>query len=135
MFFLVFETFALPTVLPWIFISAIIQALFSSHDFLPYGSLPIFLGIIIIGNTLSYFLYEIFKRRSQKIFYHGENETILRMFEFLIIMPIDLLLMYVPAFIISAFSIMWANKKYVINGNKESERRGIGLEIEKNGII
>lgn len=71
MFFLVFETFALPTVLPWVFLSTFIQALFSSNDFLPHGSLPVFLGIIIVGNTLAYLLYEIFKRRSNTIFYHG----------------------------------------------------------------
>lgn len=83
-FFQVLETFALAGILPWIFISLMLQqhilyqGVPKPTELMDPLVLTILFNILTVVSTLAYFLFEVFKRRANKIIYHKENESILR---------------------------------------------------------
>lgn len=78
-FYQIFETFALPAILPWIFMSLMLQ----SNIWLRGADRPaelvnpivlsVLFNILSIVSTLGYVIFEIFRRRANKIIYHKEN--------------------------------------------------------------
>ena len=71
----IFETFSLPAIVPWIFLTLMLQAniLYRGVDEPPELLNPLILtvlfNILSVGSTVGYFFYEIMKRRSNKILY------------------------------------------------------------------
>lgn len=75
-FYQIFETFALPGILPWVFLSMTLQTnvLFRGTDqpddlITPMLATVLF-NILSVASTVGYFLYEMFKRRSNKLIYN-----------------------------------------------------------------
>lgn len=80
-FYQIFETFTLPGILPWIFLSMTLQSNILFHGFDP-STTPeminpilssVLFNVMSILSIVGYMLYEIFKRRANKIIYHKEN--------------------------------------------------------------
>lgn len=75
-FYQIFETFALPGILPWVFLSMTLQSniLFRGadqpDDFVNPMVISVLFNILSVVSTVGYFLYEIFKRRANKIIYN-----------------------------------------------------------------
>lgn len=71
----ILETFALPAIVPWIFLSLMLQTniLYRGVDEPPELLDPVFISILFnilsVGSTIGYLFYEIIKRRSNKILY------------------------------------------------------------------
>lgn len=111
-FFQVLETFALAGIIPWIFISLMLQqhilyqGVPKPTELMDPLVLTILFNILTVTSTLAYFLYEIFKRRANKIIYHKENESILRVIEYPIVFTINLFFISVPTFIIAGFMVL-----------------------------
>lgn len=111
-FFQVLETFALAGIIPWIFISLMLQqhilyqGVPKPTELMDPLVLTILFNILTVTSTLSYFLYEIFKRRANKIIYHKENESILRIIEYPIVFTINLFFISVPTFVIAGFMVL-----------------------------
>jgi hypothetical protein len=77
-FFQIFETFVLPGILPWVFISLIFQSKIlymngEPPELIPQASLSIIFNFMTVASGTGYILYEIFKRRSTTIIYKKEN--------------------------------------------------------------
>lgn len=78
-FFLVFEIFVLPAVLSTVFLSLTLQShvLYfgssQSPDIVPPLLFTILINIMTIMSTISYFMFEYFKRKANKLIYHQEN--------------------------------------------------------------
>ena len=82
-FYITFEIFTLPAIVPWIFISLGLQELFLEKGDYPEGLIPpgvinILFNIMAIGSFVGYLLFEVFKRRSNRIMYKRNNESLLR---------------------------------------------------------
>lgn len=71
----------------------------------------------ILG-TLGYLLFEFNKRRSNRILYKQENESLLRLLEYPILFPVIFFLMCVPSFTIAAFATLFGNSEYIVADKK-----------------
>ena len=78
-FYQILETFSLPAIAPWIFISLMLQQFFLyAHVERPYYwldafSFSILFNILTFGGIAGYLLLEILKRRANKLLYKQEN--------------------------------------------------------------
>lgn len=116
-FYQIFETFTLPGVLPWVFISLSLQnnILYRGIEdkgenyASPTVSFVLF-NILSVASTLGYFLFEIFKRKANRIIYKRENESILRVLEYPILFFVNLFFMSIPTFVIAAFGSLFSNR-------------------------
>lgn len=134
-FFQIFQIFALPGILPWICVTMIIQTnsylknFFGIHrdesQLITTLAFPFMFNVIQIVNNAYYILFEIFRRRANRIIYKRENESILRILEYPLIFPINLFGMSIPTFVMAAFSTLGKRQYKVaikkMNSNK-SER-------------
>lgn len=74
-FYQIFENTILPTIMPWIFLSLMLQKnILFREVHMPEESLPpvvmkILFNVLSVVSTLGYFLFEIFKRRANRIIY------------------------------------------------------------------
>lgn len=73
--------------------------------------------------TLGYLIYEIIKRRSNKIIYKRENESILHMLEYPIVFMLIFFGMMVPAFTFAAFSSLFGKQEYIVADKKNINRK------------
>lgn len=70
--------------MPWIFLSLMLQKnILFREVHMPEESLPpivmkVLFNVLSVVSTLGYFLFEIFKRRANRIIYKKENESIFR---------------------------------------------------------
>lgn len=76
----------------------------------------------ILG-TISYILFEIFKRRSNSLIYKKENESILRMLEYPVFFLFVFFGMGVPAFAIAAFKTLFGKQEYIVAEKKNTKTR------------
>lgn len=126
-FYQIIETFCLPAIAPWIFISLMLQPFFLySHAERPYYLfnaliLSIFFNILTFGGLLGYVLLEILKRRANKLLYKQENESIFRIVEYPIFFMVNLWLISVPTFVIAAFNCLLGKTEYIV-ADKKLER-------------
>jgi hypothetical protein len=63
-----------------------------------------------VFGTAAYFLYEIVKRRANKIIYKQENESVFRLLEYLILFFVIFFGISVPSFTIAAFSTLFGRQ-------------------------
>ena len=112
LFYQIFETFSLPALLPWVLFSLIIQSklVITEDPIIPSDKMAIFFNIMSIGSGFGYILHEIFKRRSNDIIYKQENESLLRIAEYLILFIVNLFLISVPTFTIAAFMTLFGKR-------------------------
>ena len=83
----------------------------------------IFTAMTIFGST-AYVLFEIFKRRSNTLIYKRENESLLRIIEYLLFFLVVFFLMAVPSFIIAAFRVLFGKQDYVVAEKKNIKEVG-----------
>ena len=125
MFYHIYETFTLPAIVPWIFISLMLQSniLFMNGqppELISQTNLTILFNFMAIASNLGYFLYEILKRRSNTIIYKRKNESLWRIIEYPILFVVNLFAMSVPTFVIAAFNTLLGNREYVVADKKLS---------------
>lgn len=72
--------------------------------------------------TTAYFIYEIIKRRANRIIYKQENESIFRMLEYPILFMFIFFTMSVPTFVIAAFSSLFGNQEYIVADKKSTKK-------------
>lgn len=122
--FQIFEMFALPSIIPWMLISLLLQKhvlyLGVPHPpaLLSDDIMPILFNILSISSTLGYLLYELMKRRANKVLYHRSNEGLLRLLEYPVMFLVNLFLINVPTFAIAAFNVLVGRQSYVVADNK-----------------
>ena len=125
-FYQIFETFALPAILPWIFISLMLQSnILFRHmkqppELLSQKVLSIFFNIMSIGSTIGYLMYEYFKRRANKILYNRKNESLWRIIEYPILFVVNLFGISVPTFTLAAFSTFVGQREYIVAEKKNT---------------
>lgn len=81
----------------------------------------IFTGMSIFG-TSAYLIYEIVKRRANRIIYKQENESIFRVLEYIILFMVIFFTMSVPTFIIAAFSTLFGKQEYIVADKKNTKK-------------
>lgn len=119
-FYQIFETFTLPAILPWVFISLMLQSnilfmgISQPPELISQSNLSILFNIMSIGSTVGYLLYEIMKRRSNKIIYKRENESLWRLIEYPLLFVVNLFSMSVPTFVIAAFGTLFGKREYIV---------------------
>ena len=128
MFFHICETFALPGIVPWIFLSLLLESNFlftnGQPDYLiPSLVLTILFNIMGLASNLGYILYEILKRRSNKIIYKRENESLWRVIEYPIIFIVNFFGISIPTFTIAAFMVLFGKREYVVADKKLSSTK------------
>ena len=118
-FYQIFETFTLPAILPWIFISLMLQSnILFYHEYpselISQTTLSILFNIMSIGSTVGYLMYEVMKRRANKIIYKRENESLWRLIEYPLLFVVNLFSMSVPTFTIAAFNTLFGKGVYIV---------------------
>jgi len=76
-----------------------------------------------IMGTVGYIIYEVIKRRSNKIIYKQENESIFRMLEYPIVFMLIFFGMMVPSFTYAAFSSLFGKQEYVVADKKNRNKK------------
>jgi hypothetical protein len=122
------DTFLVFATVPWMLIGMnyqqyiVFQYERPSPELLNQSSLNYLLFIISFAGTLSYLLFELFKRRANKAIYKKENESIFRVLEYMILFPIFFLLMTIPGLILASFGSLHGDQGYVV-ADKRSTRK------------
>lgn len=121
--YLIIEVFALTALMPWIFISMFLQSKLLFFDYYPEDLIPeyivnIFYQIMWVGGSLGYFIYEILKRYANLTLYKQKNESILRILEYIVFIPINLFAINMTTFTISAFFSQFGNSEYIVAEKK-----------------
>lgn len=112
----VFEAFALGATIPWMMLSLNYQKyiLFNfskpSPQLFSQNTVGYIFTLTSVFGTLSYLIYEIIKRRANRIIYKQENESIFRILEQPIIFAPLFFTFSVPTFIIAAFSSLFGKQ-------------------------
>lgn len=115
--------------MPWVFISLTLQTnimfrgVAEPPELIDPLLFSILFDILSIGSTVGYFFYEIMKRRSNKILYGLENESLLRLFEYPLLFVVNLFSMSVPTFVIAAFSTLLGKREYIVAEKKNTTTR------------
>ena len=65
-------------------------------------------------------MYEILKRRANKIIYKRENESLFRLIEYPLLFVVNLFSMSVPTFTIAAFNTLFGKQEYVVAEKKNT---------------
>lgn len=123
MMYFVLETFIVPAVIPWIFISHIYQTYFLSFFMelepahFTWG-IDDFMLLMAILSYISYFMYEYYKRSTNKYIYNQENESLLRMMEHVIFNFVNMFMFTIPNFVIAAFRVLKKDRVYVVADKK-----------------
>lgn len=76
-----------------------------------------------VFGTTSYLLFEIFKRRSNKLIYKQENESIFRIIEYLLFFMVVFFFMAVPTFVLAAFRTLFGKQDYVVADKKNTSKK------------
>lgn len=124
--FQIFETFVMPGVMPWVFISLFLQSnvLYFNREVPENLHQPIVATILFnmvsVLSTAGYFLYEYFKRKSNRIIYKRENESIWRAIEYPLSFVANLFFISVPTFVLAAFGSLNADREYVVAEKKNA---------------
>lgn len=125
-FFQIFEIFVLPAILPWVFLSLNFTGnILYRGATRPEGMAPpifesVLFNILTALSTVGYLLYELFKRRANKIIYNRKNENLLRMLEYPVMFIVNLFFMSVPTFVLAAFGSLVKNREYVVAEKKNA---------------
>ena len=77
-------------------------------------TLSILFNIMSIGSTVGYLMYEVMKRRANKIIYKRENESLWRLIEYPLLFVVNLFSMSVPTFTIAAFNTLFGKREYIV---------------------
>lgn len=125
MMYFVLETFVVPALVPWILISSVYQNYILSHFMELHPSqfswsIDDFIILMAILSYISYFLYEYYKRSSNKHIYKQENESIFRMMEHVIFNFVNMFLFTIPNFVIATFRVLKKDRVYVVADKKGS---------------
>lgn len=80
-------------------------------------------SLMSLFGTTGYLLYEIVKKRANKIIYKQENESLLRLLEYPIVFIFIFFAMSVPAFTIASFSALFGNNEYIVADKKNTSKK------------
>lgn len=129
MFYLALEMIVVPGVLPWVFISLIVQQQIvfrinpSEDNLFDTTFMFVMFTILNVFSAVSYILFEGFKRRSNSTIYKKKNESILRLLEYPLLFTVNLFVISIPAFTHAAFSVLFANRTYIVADKKNTSSK------------
>lgn len=114
----IFECFAITATIPWAAYSIIYQnhllykLVKPSPELFNSEVLTTIMNGVSIVTFLCWILFEIFKRNCNRILYQRQNESLLRILEYPIIVMIDLIFIAVPVFVLASFGSLFKQREY-----------------------
>lgn len=126
----VFEIFFLPAFVPWVFLSLTYQSQIlykytkASPELISDLTLRVLFNFLTLGSLITFTCFEIVKRRSTRILFKLENESIFRLIEVAMFYVPNLFLITLPVMIIAAFGSLKGNREYVV-ADKVTTRKEI----------
>lgn len=115
-----FEIFFLPAFVPWVFLSLTYQSQIlykytkASPELISDATFKYLFNFLSLGSLMAFTCFEIVKRRSTKILFKLENESIFRLIELAIFYVPNLFIITLPVMIIAAFGSLKSNREYVV---------------------
>lgn len=73
-----------------------------------------FITAFSVLGTIAYILFDIIKRKANRILYKQENESLLRLLEYMLFFMITFALFVIPAFVIASFGVLFGAQEYKV---------------------
>lgn len=106
--------------MPWVFLSLTYQSQIlykytkASPELISDATFKYLFNFLSLGSLMAFTCFEIVKRRSTKILFKLENESIFRLIELAIFYVPNLFIITLPVMIIAAFGSLKSNREYVV---------------------
>lgn len=85
------------------------------------------MNIVSAITFVFWIIYEVYKRNSNKILYQKENESLLRILEYPLVVTLDIVFITVPAFVLAAFGSLFKSRQYRV-AEKVIKKEGLHEE-------
>ena len=111
------ELFVTAAALPWAMFSLAYQGLILvryeklSPEIIPFSYVVIVINYVSVATFFTYLFYFLIKRRASEVLY-DQKESIWRIIEVMIMLPINTFLVNIPGIVIASFSVLFTNKEF-----------------------